>query len=823
MMSQSQVLRRQEEEGLNELPSSQPKRFYHIVFDVLREPMVYLLLGCGLVYFFIGDRQESFMLLGFLLLIVGITIFQEQKAERALESLRDLSSPRAIVIRDGQRQSVAGRDLVREDIILLSEGDRVPADAILMSGDVISADESLLTGESLPVNKQISSTLFAGTMLVQGQGTAQVIAIGAHTELGKIGKSIQGAVPEPTKLEIQTNQLVRRTAWIAVAICIVVFVIYNLTRADWLGGLLVALTLAMAILPNELPAVLTIFLALGAWRLSKRRVLTRKLPAIENLGSASVLCVDKTGTLTLNQMKIQKLFSGGKFTDLTDVNLKSLPEEFHEALEYGILASRPDPFDPMELAFVSAGATYLKGTEHLHHDWSLEKQYPIGPELLAISHAWKPEAGGGFVVGAKGASEAIIDLCHMTTDEAKAMSAVAESMANSGLRVLGVAKAHSRKSLPENQHDFKFALVGFIGIADPIRPEVPKAIAECLTAGIRVVMITGDHPLTACSIARQIGLQSPDKVTTGAQMKEMSPVELAAAAKETNVFSRVSPGQKLQLVDALKAQGEIVAMTGDGVNDAPALKSAHIGIAMGGRGTDVARESASLVLLDDDFGSIVEAVRMGRRVYANLKSALGYLFAVHIPIAGMSVFPIVFKSPLVLLPAHIALLHLIIEPASSVAFEVEPADALIMSQPPRSPKEALFNRLLLLPCLAQGLSIFAALLFVYVIALNRGQGEADARALVFTTLIIANLMLIFINRGSEKSLLKRFTSLKNQIVEWIAVGSFVVLAVVLYVPSMRELYRLSFLHLDDLVICLLVGVISVVWLALLPRKWTVIH
>jgi Ca2+-transporting ATPase len=759
-LSQSQVLRRQEEEGHNELPSSKPKRFYHIAFEVLREPMVYLLLGCGLVYLFIGDKQESFMLLGFLFLIVGITIFQEQKAERALEALRDLSSPRALALRDGQKQRIAGRDLVREDFIFLNEGDRVPADAILISGNHVSTDESLLTGESVPVNKEASSLLFAGTTLVSGQGTAVVTAIGVNTEIGKIGKSIQNAAPEKTRLETQTNQLVRRVAWVAGAICVFVFLVYSLTRGDWLGGSLVGLTLAMAILPNELPAVLTIFLALGAWRISKRRVLTRKLPAIENLGSTSVLCVDKTGTLTLNQMKIQKLYSHGKFADLSDINLETLPEDFHEALEYGILASRPDPFDPMELAFVSAGGLYLKGTEHLHHDWSLEREYPLAPELLAISHAWKSRAGGGFVIGAKGASEAIIDLCHMSSEDAKAASLVSEGMASSGLRVLGVAKSDSA-SLPLKQHDFNFSFVGFIGIADPIRPEVPQAIAECRTAGIRVVMMTGDHPLTACNIARQIGLQNPDKVTTGAQMKAMSPVDLAAVAKDVNVFSRVSPDQKLQLVVALKAQGEIVAMTGDGVNDAPALKSAHIGIAMGGRGTDVARESASLVLLDDDFGSIVEAVRMGRRVYANLKSALAYLFAVHIPIAGMSIFPVVFKFPLVLLPAHIALLHLIIEPASSVAFEVEPADALIMSRPPRSPREALFNRALLLPCLVQGLSLLSALLVVYLIALKRGQGEADARALVFTTLIIANLMLIFMNRGSQKTLFKKLTSFKN--------------------------------------------------------------
>lgn len=819
-LSTSTVLRRQDEEGFNELPSSKPKRFYHIAFEVLQEPMVYLLLGCGLVYFLIGDHQEALMLLGFLVLIVGITIFQEQKAERALEALRDLSSPRAQVMRDGLKIRVAGKELVREDLIFLKEGDRVPADSDLVSAAHIKADESLLTGESVPVSKEVGARLFAGTTLVSGQGSALVQSIGVATELGKIGKSLQSAVSEKSKLEAQTNELVRRVAWIAALICVLVFLVYALTRTDWLGGLLVGLTLAMAILPNELPAVLTIFLALGAWRISKRRVLTRKLPAIENLGSASVLCVDKTGTLTMNQMKIQKLYSDGEFIDLSDSDLKILPETFHEALEYGILASRPDPFDPMELAFISAGSTFLKGTEHLHHDWSLQKEYPLSPDLLAISHAWRTQADGGVIVGAKGASEAIIDLCHLPDDEARKMTLVSEGLASEGLRVLGVAKASSQAAtLPMNQHDFNFSFVGFIGIADPVRPEVPKAIAECRTAGIRVVMITGDHPLTASNIAQQIGLENFKKVVTGSELKEMSGPELASLIKVVNIFSRVSPTQKLQLVDLLKAQGEVVAMTGDGVNDAPALKSADIGIAMGGRGTDVARESASLVLLDDDFGSIVEAIRMGRRVYANLKSALVYLFAVHIPIAGMSVIPVVFKLPLVLLPAHIALIHLIIEPASSVAFEVEPADERVMSRPPRNPRERLFNRALLLPSLVQGLSIFLVLLGIYLISLMRGQGEADARALVFTTLIISNVMLIFMNRGSQRSLIRKMTSLRNHVAEWIALGSFVVLGLTLYVPSLRELYRFSTLHWDDLVLCLVLGVFGVLWLKLLPARW----
>jgi Ca2+-transporting ATPase len=819
-LSRSFVMRRQEEDGKNELPSSKPRRIYRIVAGIFQEPMVYLLLGCGIVYFLVGDRQESLMLLGFLLLIIAIEIFQEQKAERALEALRDLSSPRALVLRDGIKQRIPGKEVVREDLIFLNEGDRVPADCVMISGSQVAADESLLTGESIPVDKSSGSGIFAGTTLVRGQGVAFVSAIGSKTEIGKIGKSIQSGLRERTTLEIQTALLVSRVAWIAGAICAFVFVVYAVTRGNWLEGFLVGLTLAMAILPNELPAVLTIFLALGAWRLSKRRVLTRQLPAVENLGSATILCVDKTGTLTLNQMKIQKLFSNGKVVDLSDTALKTLPESFHEALEFGILASRQDPFDPMEMAFVSAGGKYLQGTEHIHHDWVLEKEYPLSPELLAISQAWKPRVGGGFIIGAKGAPEAIIDLCHMEINEAAAAGKIAEEMARDGLRVLGVAKAQSETApLPLAQHAFDFSFVGFIGIADPIRAEVPRAISECRLAGIRVVMMTGDHPATASSIAKKIGLDCPDRIITGVELGKLSEIELSAKVKEVSVFSRVSSAQKLRLVEAFKAQGEIVAMTGDGVNDAPALKSAHIGIAMGGRGTDVARESSALVLLDDDFGSIVEAVRMGRRVYANLKSALVYLFSVHIPIAGMSILPVVFKLPLVLLPAHIALLHLIIEPASSIAFEVEPADATIMSLPPRNLLEPLFSRNLLLKSLVNGTSILVALLSVFLIALWRGQGEADARALVFSTLIIANIMLVFISRGSNGSLIKKFTLKNNRVVEWIAISSVILLGGVLYIPSLREVLKFSFLHWTDLGICLIVGIFSVLWTEWLPQKW----
>ncbi|MBC7537455.1 MAG: cation-translocating P-type ATPase [Bacteriovorax sp.] len=808
-LSLALILQRQEKEGLNELPSSKPKKIYSFFFEVLKEPMVYLLLGCGIVYFFLGDHQEAIMLLAFLFLIIGITIIQETKAGRALEALRELSSPRALVLRNGKKIRIAGREVVREEIIFLSEGDRVPADSTLISGTNIAIDESLLTGESVPVAKKIEEKIFASTTVIRGQGIAVVDDIGSNTQIGKIGSSIQQIEIISTRLEQQTNKLVKRLAWLAFFLCALVVIVYSVTHHNWIEGSLIGLSLGMAILPNELPAVLTIFFAMGAWRLSKRSVLTRKISAVENLGSITVLCVDKTGTLTLNQMAIQKIYSQKKLIDLSDSNVLSLPEEFHETLEFGILASRKDPFDPMELAFTSAGLKFLKGSEHLHHDWNLEKEYPLSPELLSITHAWKPNSGGGFVIGAKGAPEAIIDLCHMNEIQTNITKQKAEEMASLGLRVLGVAKSRIETSqLPSKQHDFEFSFLGLIGITDPIRAGIQESISECHSAGIRVIMLTGDHPLTASSIAKKIGLQNPTQVITGTQMESLSDVELVELTKNMSVFSRVMPSQKLRLVDSLKKAGEIVAMTGDGVNDAPALKSAHIGIAMGGRGTDVARESSAIVLLDDDFSSIVEAIRTGRRVYTNIKNALIYLFAIHIPIAGMSVLPVLLGLPLVLLPAHIALLHLIIEPASSIAFEVEPASSDSMTKKPRSPSEPLFNNEIWHSSLLRGTTLFAALASVYFIALGRNHGEEDARTLVFSTLILSNTFLIFLSRGSNISLKSKFKNKPNNVVMWLTVASIVMLGFALYLPALRAVLRFSFLHPIDVLICTLVSIAS---------------
>ncbi|HXN07816.1 MAG TPA: HAD-IC family P-type ATPase, partial [Nitrospiria bacterium] len=518
-------------------------------------------------------------------------------------------------------------------------------------------DESLLTGESVPVLKaptsgeplewkrpggEGTSCLYSGSLVVKGHGVARVMATGARTELGKIGKSLFDQPVEETPLQREIRNLIKFIAIGVFLICAVVVVIYALIQRNWYDGILAGITLAMAILPEEFPVALTIFLAMGAWRISRENVLTRRPSAIEALGSASVLCVDKTGTLTQNKMEIQALYSGGETAELHSGKATALPDNFHTLIEYGILSSKSDPFDPMEKAFQELGAHGLKNTEHLHGDWILEHEYSLGTELLAMSHVWRSPDGGSFVVASKGAPEAMIDLCHVNESDRLILEKEISRMAQEGLRVLGVARAlYSGPVFPPLQHDFDFEFIGLVGLADPIRPGVRDAIRECREAGIRVVMITGDYPETARAIARQAGLSQTAEILTGSDLDQMPESALKERIKSADIFARIRPEQKLNLVHLLKSIGLVVAMTGDGVNDAPALKGADIGVAMGMRGTDVAREAASLVLLDDNFNSIVHAVRLGRRIFDNLKKAMSYLVAVHIPIAGMSLAPLI--------------------------------------------------------------------------------------------------------------------------------------------------------------------------------------
>ena len=725
------------------------------------------------------------------------------------------------------------------DILIIHEGDRVPADAQVLYCVNLALDESLLTGESVPVRKAawdgIASwgrpggddlpSVYSGSLVVQGKGVARVHATGIQTEMGKIGRALESLEPGETPLQKETGRIVRIFAIAGLSLSVLVVVIYGLTRGAWLDGFLAGIALAMAMLPEEFPVVLILFLALGAWRIAQQQVLTRRMPAIEALGAVTVLCVDKTGTLTLNRMSVRKLFAGGHFYDLGEQQTE-LPDAFHELLEFAVLASQREPFDPMDKSLKQAGDRYLYDTEHLHRDWTWVYEYPLSRSILALSQVWRSANDAAVVVAAKGAPEAIADLCHFTEAARAGLERSVRAMTDEGLRVLGVARAACAESeLPREQHDFLFEFLGLLGFDDPVRPRVGGSVAACHAAGIRVTMITGDYPGTARHVAEEIGLTPADQCITGPELDKMADDELRRHIRTVSIFARVVPEQKLRLVQALKANGEIVAMTGDGVNDAPALKAAHIGIAMGQRGTDVARETAALVLLDDDFSSIVEAVRLGRRIFENLQKAMSYIFAIHIPIAGISLLPVLFQWPLVLLPLHIAFLELIIDPACSIAFEAEPADADAMTRPPRIVGEPLFNRRTLLLSMLQGAVVLLVALGVFLVAFYRGQGDSDARTLTFTTLIIANVALILTNRSWSRTIVATLRS-PNSALWWVLSGTLIFLGLVLYVPLLRGMFRFSTLHGDDLMISVGAGISSILWfeaLKLLGRRKTVAH
>lgn len=752
-------------EGPNALPQSKRRTLRRIIIDVMREPMLALLAIGGLVYFALGDTHEALVLLAFACVSIVITVAQEARTERAIEALRDLTSPRALVIRGGQQLRIAGRDVVRGDLLLISEGDRVAADGVLLENDELSLDESLLTGESVPVGKGIISDLtqvtmqrpggdglpsvFSGSLVVQGSGLFQVLATGQRSEIGKIGQQLSTIETGTPRLQLETRKLVGRMALFGGAASLLCVILYGLLRGGWLDAALAGIALGMSMLPEEFPVVLTVFMAMGAMRMSRARVLTRRAAAIEDLGSATVLCADKTGTLTENRMRIAQLrLPDGGSLDVGATNL-SLPPDFVWLSELGVLASALQPMDPMEQAFhaLAPNASGVRAAE----GWALRHHYRLDPSLLAMSHVWAC-GGSDHLVAAKGAPEAISELCGMDQGDRARLRELVDTMAREGLRVLGVADARwpENEDLPESHRAFSFTFRGLVGLADPIRASVPEAVRQCREAGIRVVMITGDYSQTAQALARQAGIDASN-VLTGDDLAALDDEALTEKAQSVCVFARIMPEQKLRIVNALKAAGERVAMTGDGVNDAPALKAANIGIAMGGRGTDVAREASSLVLLDDDFESITRAVRLGRRIYDNLRKAMGFIVAVHIPIAGLALLPLLTGMPLLLAPIHIAFLEMIIDPVCSLAFEAETEEGDLMKRAPRQSKAPLFSGPLLAWSLVQGLLATALVIGVTIYFWQTGETADILRSVAFVGLVLATFALILTNRRFSSS------------------------------------------------------------------------
>jgi len=817
-LSAREAAERLRAEGPNALPELERRTALRIVVEVVREPMFALLLGAGVLYLVLGSHGEALVLFGFACFSVVIAIIQEGRSERVLEALRDLTSPRALVVRDGEQIRIPGREVVRDDLLVLAEGDRVPADAMLVSGDDVQADESLLTGESVPVRKRASPArqppaaapggddlplVFSGTLIVTGGGLARVTATGPRSEIGRIGHAVTRIAPEPPPLQAQTRRFVMGFAIVGLSVSAVAALLYGLLRGEWLQGLLGGIALAMSMLPEEFPLVLTVFMVMGAWRLSRSQVLTRRPAAIATLGAATVLCTDKTGTLTRNQMSVGWLERDAQCAQAVDQRKTAgtLPPMLQALLQTGVLASRPEAVDPMDRALVRLAGEVggaAPGAE-------LVRGYPWMPELPALVQVWR-RTEGPLVAAAKGAPEAIATLCRLDAASAQAMRIRVEELAHNGMRVLAVAAADLTAAAPPARAlDLPLALVGLIGFVDPLREGIPEAVRECRSAGIRVVMITGDHPETARAIARQAGIEHA-LVMTGAELARLDEAELLEHAPQVSIFARITPQQKLRIVAALKSRGEVVAMTGDGVNDAPALRSAHIGIAMGQRGTDVAREASSLVLLDDDFNSIVRAVRLGRRIYDNLVKAISYILAIHLPIAGLALLPIAMGRPLVLTPMLIAILELIIDPLCSVVLEAEPEESDVMSRPPRDPNAALLSRPLLTTGFLQGVLAIFAVCAVFLYAALRGSPPEQVRSMGFISLICANYALIFANRSFSASPLAGLARPNPSL--WVSLASAAgALVAIMCVPPVRVFLHLGWIDADQALLCVGAGVV----------------
>lgn len=821
-LTKSQVIQIQAKHGLNEISVADKKTVLKLLLRILAEPTFALLLLAGSIYLFIGKLDDALILLGFICISVGITLFQERKSEKAIDALKELSSPRAIVIRDGVTQRIAGKDIVVGDILILEEGDRIPADALLLEAHELLVDESLLTGESEPAKKEDTNRVHSGCMVIRGSGVAKVTAIGMETELGKIGGSLKQISPLNSPLQEDIGVLIKRFTIFGISLSALVLVILGLIRNEWLQGTLTAISLTMALLPEEFTVILTVFMALGVWRIAHQKVLTRYAPVIETLGSITALCVDKTGTLTLNKMSLEILATTQNILMLSakDVELNPLQKEL---LSYCVLASEVKPFDPMEKAFHEKrhlAPEYILQTS----EFKLVREYGLSPELPAMTHVWQAPGSNECLVAIKGAPEAVLRCCNLSKTQIAAIEKQIKDLASQGLRLLGVAKSQYTKQSPDwpaNLNSFEFTWLGLVGLKDPIREEVPLSIQKCQRAGIRVLMITGDHAITAQAIAKQAGIDSAS-VLSGSDINALADFELREAVKKTSVYVRIKPADKLRLVKALQANNEVVAMTGDGVNDAPALKAAHVGIAMGQRGTDVAREAASLVLLNDDFSSITHTIQQGRQIYDNLHKAIIYVVAIHIPMAGSVFIPILFGMPPILDPIHIVFLQMIIDPACAIIFEMEAPESDVMLRPPRGIHQKLFSLQNISMALLQGAGLTAIVVGLYFWLLNMGHSHEMATTLSFGSLVLGNISLIVVSRSKNDHL---FTILQksNPSQKWILGIGAISFGLLITVPFLRDRFQFTAPTPEGALVILTSGLIGIMWYELVKlgyrRKW----
>ncbi len=780
-LTDAEITKSRFEHGANVLKAKAKRNIFQKVLHVLMEPMFLLLFGAASIYFLVGEVTDGVIMLCCVLFVSGIEFFQEQKTDKALEALNTLSAINIRVIRNGKTVVVGSEDLVVGDLVVLAEGDKIPADGVILETQGLGVNESALTGESAVVHKKLVDNskerfklnmCYAGCDVTNGSAVIRLTAVGSQTEYGKIGSTLDSIEKVKTPLEKQIGHLIAICTIISLTFCIIVTVVnffYNsgLALGDRIvESVLSGITMAMATIPEEIPVVLTVFLAMGAWKLAQQHALTRNMKAVETLGAVTVLCTDKTGTLTQNKMTVQEIF-----TDSPDF------------AKVAALACPKTPYDPMEIAIQDYALQH--GADASLYQAPLVREYLFNNEDKMMGQVW--DLDDQRLLCVKGAYETVLPLCDLPKTQLAQIIEQAKAFSSLGYRVLALAEQTKVTRFHAELEDYRLDFVGLIALVDPPRVGVKNSVKLCQGAGVRIIMITGDNGETAEGVARQIGLRNCSEVITGTMLEKMSDQELKERVKTTNIFARVYPDHKMRIVKALQDNHEVVAMTGDGVNDAPALKKAEIGIAMGQRGTNVAKEAADLILMDDKFSTIVDAIANGRTIYSNIKKAISYILVVHIPIILISLFVPLAGLPLLLLPVHVVLLELIIDPTSSIVFQRLKAEANVMKRPPRPLGESLLNFPTIARCLLQGAVIFGVVFLSYLYLIRTGAAQNLASTFAFVTLIFSNVLVVYVLQSDELALKNFFLDFKDKVIVVINVVIVAVLLLLIYIPLFNRL------------------------------------
>jgi len=808
-LSNQEVPYLQKQYGKNIFSTGKQHRFFHIIKDIFREPMFIMLVVACSLYFILGQIGEGIMMAVAMAIVTAISLYQEVKSSRALESLKQFTEPRITVIREGIEQLISNDELVPGDIMMIEEGMKIPADAIVLQSNDLSLNESIITGESLPVEKNERSDnniLFQGTTINSGQCIAQVTATGNNTALGKIGKAVTGYAAPKTLLQLQINKFVRRLALFGLIAFVIIMVVNYLHYHEFVTSLLFALTLAMSAAPEEIPVAFSSFMALGAYKMSKLGIISRQPQVIQNLGAVTVLCLDKTGTITENKMQVKTIYNY-KTDSLIDIENKMV-SQIQNVLLYAVLASESSPFDPMEKAIWE---TYFQNNGKEHDDLKMIYEYPLEGKPPMMTHIYQGE--NKIIAAGKGGAERILTVCKIDEATAKKIFRIVQDLASKGYRVLGVASAiHGNTTMPDKQDDFNWQFEGLVALYDPPKRNINNVLKKIYDAKINVKLITGDYVETAINIGSQAGILNPLECYTGNEVMNMKEDELLRAVTKTNIFARMFPDAKLKVIDALKANGEIVAMTGDGVNDGPALKSADIGIAMGKKGTETAKQASDLVLTDDNLEKIVTAISEGRKIYNNLVKAVRYIISIHIPIILTAALPVIlgWTYPNIFTPIHVIFLELIMGPTCSIFFEKEPVEENIMLVAPRSRRAGLFATDELLISIVLGLTITAGVLALYYIFMNNGHSIEETRTMVFTTLILSNIFLTFSGRSFTQTMYYT-NKYKNSLVPVILIVSVIFLLVLHFVYPVRNLFQLTSITFLEFLVCFGTAFVSVMW------------